>query len=210
MRPKRAPSAGGLSDRCRWGSLGDVAASTRLITQRSFTLRSSLRYEPAINTSAKFQGTFQLRVLVASGFRGAADPQLNKKFSENVIATQTRVRIPLSHQIDGQSDVEDRERRPEMKHALEPETFVASQAVGSMGVFAYGQDGSPTTPKGARARHCLEEPSGFLDSRVSQSGREPGSTSTGTDPRAAASQPAAAPPMGGGGESPNGTETCSR
>src|SRR6266699_7038918 len=35
IRSKRGRSAGGLSDRSGWGSLGDVAASTRLITQRS-------------------------------------------------------------------------------------------------------------------------------------------------------------------------------
>jgi hypothetical protein len=40
-----------------------------------------------------------------------------------------------------------------MKQALEPETIVASQAVGSMGVFAYGQDGSPTTPKARHVQH---------------------------------------------------------
>ena len=34
-RPKEMPSAGELNDRSHWGSLGDVAASTSLITQRS-------------------------------------------------------------------------------------------------------------------------------------------------------------------------------
>ena len=47
-------------------------------------------------TPPMFQGTFHLHVLVASGFRGAADPQLPKRFSENVIVTETRVRISLA------------------------------------------------------------------------------------------------------------------
>src|SRR5262249_19322864 len=34
-RPKATPSHGHLNDRCHWGSLGDVTASTSLITQRS-------------------------------------------------------------------------------------------------------------------------------------------------------------------------------
>src|SRR5882762_5453155 len=34
-RPKSAASTGRSRDRLYWGSLGDVAASTRLITQRS-------------------------------------------------------------------------------------------------------------------------------------------------------------------------------
>jgi len=46
-------------------------------------------------TPPMFQGTFQLHVLVASGFQGTADPQLRKTFGENVIVTETRVRIPL-------------------------------------------------------------------------------------------------------------------
>ena len=33
-RPKEMPSAGELNDRCHWGPLGGVGASTRLITQR--------------------------------------------------------------------------------------------------------------------------------------------------------------------------------
>ena len=34
-RPKEMPSAGELNDRCHWRPLGDVAASSSLITQRS-------------------------------------------------------------------------------------------------------------------------------------------------------------------------------
>jgi hypothetical protein len=40
-----------------------------------------------------FQGTFHLHVLGASAFQRAASPQLEKKSSENVIVTQTRVQI---------------------------------------------------------------------------------------------------------------------
>ena len=68
-----------------------------------------------------------------------------------------------------------------------------------MSVSAMDRTGRRPRQKVLASAHCLEEPSGFLDPRVSQSGREPGSTSTGTDPRAAVSQPAEAPPMAGGG-----------
>ena len=42
---------------------------------------------------SKFQGSFQLHVLVTAGFQGADDAQPRERLRENVIATQTRVRM---------------------------------------------------------------------------------------------------------------------
>jgi len=53
------------------------------------------RYDPATKDGGDVSRNFLLHVLVASSFQDAADPQPAKRFSENVIATQTRVRIPL-------------------------------------------------------------------------------------------------------------------
>jgi hypothetical protein len=62
-----------------------------------------------------FQGTFHLHVLGASAFQRAASPQLQKKSSENVIATQTRVRglffFSCWQELSSQSDGVDRKRQ---------------------------------------------------------------------------------------------------
>ena len=70
-------------------------------------------------TPPMFQGTFQLHVLVASGFQGTADPQLRKTFGENVIVTETRVRVSLCLDLlVSQYELEGQGSRPYSNRAL--------------------------------------------------------------------------------------------
>ena len=104
----RRPESPDVARRTRSASGGRASRVAGADCSQRATLRSSpVRPQPRRTGCRRyksappptFEGTFQLRVLVASGFQGATDLKLSKRLSENVITTQARVRIPLGDTI---------------------------------------------------------------------------------------------------------------
>src|SRR5262249_13640736 len=72
---------------------------------RSHNPKVAVQIQP-LRSSSEGVRNLQLRVLVASSYCGCAAVQMSARISENVIVTQTRVRIPFGHQLDRQSEIE--------------------------------------------------------------------------------------------------------